>query len=57
MIFFIGLHVLHRSIRFLVEFGIGRRFVAWAIKLPCQYCSDVLMLGLVGMMSGLDQCR
>ncbi|KAF3590486.1 hypothetical protein DY000_02021832 [Brassica cretica] len=55
MIFFIGLHVLHRSIRFLVEFGIGRRLVAWAIKLPCPYCSDVLMLGLVGMMSGLDQ--
>ncbi|KAF3580158.1 hypothetical protein DY000_02031510 [Brassica cretica] len=62
MIFFIGLHVLHRSIRLLVEFGIGRRLVAGAIKLPCQYCSDVLMLdetflpwwGLVGIRRKFD---
>ncbi|WZZ14773.1 hypothetical protein YC2023_107862 [Brassica napus] len=27
------------------------RLVASVIKLPCQYCSDVLVLGLVGMMS------
>ncbi|KAF3512728.1 hypothetical protein F2Q69_00006459 [Brassica cretica] len=35
MVFFIGLRELHRSIKFLVEFGVGRRLVAWAIKLPC----------------------
>ena len=27
MIFFIGPHELHRSIKFLVEFGVGRRLV------------------------------
>ncbi|KAF3545662.1 hypothetical protein DY000_02007163 [Brassica cretica] len=36
MVFFIGLRELHRSIKFLVEFGVGRRLVAWAIKLPCR---------------------
>lgn len=51
MNFFIRLHVLHHSIEFLVEFGVGHRLVALVIKLPCQYCSDVLVLGLVGMMS------
>ncbi|KAF3561861.1 hypothetical protein DY000_02015800 [Brassica cretica] len=35
MDFFIGLRELHRSIKFLVEFGVGRQLVAWAIKLPC----------------------
>ncbi|KAF3501424.1 hypothetical protein F2Q69_00043187 [Brassica cretica] len=35
MVFFIGLRELHRSIKFLIEFGVGRRLVAWAIKLPC----------------------
>ncbi|KAF3499213.1 hypothetical protein F2Q69_00043364 [Brassica cretica] len=34
-VFFIGLRELHRSIKFLIEFGVGRRLVAWAIKLPC----------------------
>ncbi|KAF3514160.1 hypothetical protein F2Q69_00006405 [Brassica cretica] len=33
MVFFIGLPELHRSIKFLVEVGVGRRIVAWAIKL------------------------
>ncbi|KAF2609953.1 hypothetical protein F2Q70_00011479 [Brassica cretica] len=33
MVFFIGLRELHRSIKFLVEFGVGRRLVAWANKL------------------------
>ncbi|KAF2615534.1 hypothetical protein F2Q70_00011694 [Brassica cretica] len=33
MVFFIGLPELHRSIEFLVEVGVGRRIVAWAIKL------------------------
>ena len=35
MDFFIGLRELHCSIKFLVEFGVGRQLVAWAIKLPC----------------------
>ncbi|KAF3581744.1 hypothetical protein DY000_02030722 [Brassica cretica] len=35
MVFFIGIRALHRSIKLLVEFGVGRRLVAWAIKLPC----------------------
>ncbi|KAF2566163.1 hypothetical protein F2Q68_00025201 [Brassica cretica] len=30
-----GIRALHRSIKLLVEFGVGRRLVAWAIKLPC----------------------
>ncbi|KAF2615445.1 hypothetical protein F2Q70_00012261 [Brassica cretica] len=35
MIFFIGLRESHHGIKLLVEFGVGRRLVAWAIKLPC----------------------
>ena len=36
MVFFIGLRELHRSIKFLVEFGVGRQLGACAIKLPCR---------------------
>ncbi|KAL0875976.1 hypothetical protein Bca101_025681 [Brassica carinata] len=39
-----GLREFHRGIKLFVE--LGRRLVAWAIKLPCQYCSEVLVLGL-----------
>ena len=39
MIFFIGLCESHDGIKLLVEFGVGRRLVAWAIKL---YLSIVL---------------
>ncbi|KAF3514581.1 hypothetical protein F2Q69_00007511 [Brassica cretica] len=35
MIFFIGVRESHHGIKLLVEFGVGRRLVAWAIKLPC----------------------
>ncbi|KAF2554809.1 hypothetical protein F2Q68_00016172 [Brassica cretica] len=37
-IFFIGLHVLHRSIRLLVEFGIGHRLVEGMF----QWASDLV---------------
>ncbi|KAF3565607.1 hypothetical protein DY000_02015799 [Brassica cretica] len=40
MDFFIGLRELHCSIKFLVEFGVGRQLVAWAIKLPCLCTLD-----------------
>ncbi|KAF2531304.1 hypothetical protein F2Q70_00031878 [Brassica cretica] len=36
LVFFIGLRELYHSIKFLVKFGVGRRLVAWAIKLPCR---------------------
>ncbi|KAF3503522.1 hypothetical protein F2Q69_00042877 [Brassica cretica] len=52
MVFFIGLRELHRSIKFLVEFGVGRRLVAWAIKLPYETLPP--WWGLVGVGRKLD---
>ncbi|KAF3568951.1 hypothetical protein DY000_02016279 [Brassica cretica] len=52
MVFFIGLRELHRSIKFLIEFGVGRRLVAWAIKLPYEMLPP--WLGLVGVGRKLD---
>ncbi|KAF3514014.1 hypothetical protein F2Q69_00006306 [Brassica cretica] len=48
MVFFIGLRELHRSIKFLVEFGVGHRIISLATKLPCRQCSDVLVLSVKG---------
>ncbi|KAF3546317.1 hypothetical protein DY000_02006765 [Brassica cretica] len=47
MVFFIGLRELHRSIKFLVEFGVGRRLVAWDERFPPWW-------GLVGVGRKLD---
>ncbi|KAF2535233.1 hypothetical protein F2Q68_00021231 [Brassica cretica] len=52
MVFFIGLRELHRSIKFLIEFGVGRRLVAWAIKLPYEMLPP--WLGLAGVGRKLD---
>ena len=34
MIFFIGLRESHHGVKLLVEFGVGHRFVTWAINEP-----------------------
>ncbi|KAF2534010.1 hypothetical protein F2Q70_00029760 [Brassica cretica] len=51
-IFFIGLHVLHRSIRLLVEFGIGRRLVEGMLQ--WEYETLLPWWGLVGVCRKFD---
>ncbi|KAF3571068.1 hypothetical protein F2Q69_00059722 [Brassica cretica] len=56
MVFFIGLRELHRCIKFLVEFGVGRRLVAWALKLSCRQDFSLHFLRPSGSMNRVEEC-
>ncbi|KAF3596461.1 hypothetical protein DY000_02021815 [Brassica cretica] len=54
MIFFIGLREFHNGIKLLLEFGVGRRLVARAFKLPYRDETLPPWWGLVGVGRKFD---